>query len=196
MRIHTLILSSAMLLLAVQSQAQQTPPVHHKVLTPEQKAYQQQYQVWFARHQQLQAQAKGIFDQEAAREKAGDCPGEASNREFTVCFGKLADTAEETLKGFEAMIRELLVPPPQMPGAPAAPQPGPGGPDLTATQLIAEFDSVEGSWRQYREIACTAAFHQFGGGTGGPSFQAECELRLTRNHMGELDMIYGNVLHL
>lgn len=138
MRVHTLILSSAMLLLAAQLNPQQTPPVHHKVLTLEQAAYQQQYQVWFARHQQLQAQAKSIFDKEVEREKAGECTGAASNYEFTTCFGKLADTAEETLKGYEATIHELLAPPPQMPGAPAAPPAGPGGPDLTSIRLIAE----------------------------------------------------------
>jgi len=196
MRSYILMTSSAIVLLAGQFRGQQNPPANHKVLTPEQQGYQQQYQSWFARHQQLQAQAKDIFDQEMAREKAGDCSKASSNHEFTVCFGKLADSVEETLKSYEATIRELLVSPPQMSGAPAQPRPGPGGPGLTSTQFIAEFDSVEDPWRQYREMACTAAFHQFDGGTGGPSFQLECELRLTRDHMRELDVIYGNILHL
>jgi hypothetical protein len=28
------------------------------------------------------------------------------------------------------------------------------------------------------------------------SFEAQCELKLTRDHMGELDLIYGDDLHL
>jgi hypothetical protein len=36
----------------------------------------------------------------------------------------------------------------------------------------------------------------FDGGTGGPSFDLECRLKLTRNHMRELDLIYGEDLHL
>ena len=193
MHFRTLRIFSAVLFLAAQIDAQQNPPPHQKVLTPEQKAYQRQYQSWFAHHQQLQAQAKGIFEKEMAQEKAGDCAEASSNREFIDCFGKLADSAEATLKSYEAVIHDLLIPPQQMLGAPAA---GPRGPALTSTQFIAEFDSVENTWRQYREIACTAVFHQFDGGTGGPSFRAGCELRLTGNHMRELDMIYGNVLHL
>jgi len=193
MHFRALRICAAVLFVAGQIHAQQNPPPHQKVLTGEQKAYQQQYQSWFAHHQQLQVQVKGIFDTQIAQEKAGDCAEASSNSEFMACFGKLADTAEETLKGYEATIHELLTPAPQMPGAPPA---GPAGSALASTQHLAEFDSVENTWRQYREIACTAAFHQFDGGTGGPTLQAECELHLTRNHMRELDVIYGNVLHL
>ena len=189
MRVH-IPFALPILLLAALFHAQQNPPARKKVLTPEQKAFQQQYQQWFTRHHQLQAQAKDIFDKETARAKAGDCPGASSNSEFIACFGKLSDAAEETLKSYEAIIHELLIPPPRMPAAPAS------GHTLASTQLNAEFDTVENTWRQYRENACTAAYHQFEGGTGGPSFQVECEVHLTRNHMRELDMIYGNVLHL
>jgi uncharacterized protein YecT (DUF1311 family) len=55
---------------------------------------------------------------------------------------------------------------------------------------------VEQSWWQYREVACAAAFHQFDGGTGGPSFQLECKLKLARDHMRELSLIYGGELRL
>jgi uncharacterized protein YecT (DUF1311 family) len=181
-------------LLATQSHAQTAAPAPHKVLTPEQKAYQQQYQSWFARHQELQAQAKDILAKEGSSEQAGDCTSSSTTLDFKECFSNLADSAEESLKSYESIIHELLAPRPQPPGV-SKPDHGPGGPSLTSTQLIAELDSVEESWRQYREHACTAAFHQFDGGTGGPSFQAECELRLTRNHMRELDIIYGIQLH-
>ena len=70
------------------------------------------------------------------------------------------------------------------------------GVTLLPKQHVAEFRKAEQSWRQYRDTACTAAFHQFDGGTGGPSFELECELKLDRSHMHELDMIYGEDLHL
>jgi uncharacterized protein YecT (DUF1311 family) len=73
--------------------------------------------------------------------------------------------------------------------------PRPGGPALTPKELSDEFERVEKAWQEYRETACTAAFHQFSGGTGGPSFEGQCELKLTRDHMRELDMIYGGAVH-
>jgi uncharacterized protein YecT (DUF1311 family) len=63
-------------------------------------------------------------------------------------------------------------------------------------QYAAEFDGLEKAWQQFRELACKAAFHQFNGGTGAPSFQIQCELKLARDHMRELDLIYGSDLHL
>jgi hypothetical protein len=51
-------------------------------------------------------------------------------------------------------------------------------------QLSVEFDTVE-----QMAPGSHALSAPFGGGTGGPSFQAECA-KLTRDHH-ELDMIYG-----
>ncbi|MGD0628645.1 MAG: lysozyme inhibitor LprI family protein, partial [Terracidiphilus sp.] len=104
--------------------------------------------------------------------------------------------ADERLKSFEQVIRDLQAPSRRMAGAPEPPANGLSSPVLTPEQLSTEFNSVEQLWRQYRTAACSAAFHQFGGGTGGPSFEAQCELKLTRDHMRELDMIYGGDLHL
>ena len=175
--------------------AQQSAPRPAKVLTPEQMTYQQQMREWFAHHHQLQAQGKQLFDDETAREKAGDCPTAQSTVEFETCYAKQIEITNGNLKSYEEVIRGLLSPPPQMPGAPAE-MIGPGGRALSAQDLIDEFNHVEAAWLQYRETACTAAYHQFDGGTGGPPFQQECTLKLTRDHLRELDMIYGNVLHL
>ena len=184
-----------------QSLAQQTadqPNVTSakKVLTPEQKVYQEQDREWMERRHSLQAEAKEIFDSEMTAEKAGDCPDAKTTYDFNVCLGNVLTAADQNLKSFEQSIRDLQAPSPHMAGAPEAPANGIAGPVLTPEQLTAEFDSVEELWRQYRTMACTAAFHQFGGGTGGPSFEAQCELKLTRDHMRELDMIYGGDLHL
>jgi uncharacterized protein YecT (DUF1311 family) len=185
------VVSSAILCFALYGRGQQSQPAHHKVLTPEQQAYQQELKLYSARQQQLQAQGKQILDAEMAREKAGDCPNASSTYDFNICYGKQLDITEANLKRFEAILHDLLAPAPQMPGEPATPPPGPAGPSLTSAQLTAEFESVERIWRQYRDTACTAAFHQFDGGTGGPSFDSECRLQLTRDHMRELRMIYG-----
>ncbi len=174
--------------------SQQPPTKPKKVLTPEQKIYQQQLNQWFVKHHSLQGKAKQVFDAEMAREKAGDCPDAYSTYAINVCLGKQTSITENNLKRYEELIRELMAPEPQIPGQPATNLPGPTGPVLTSEQLELEFDHVEQSWRQYRDRACTAAFHQFDGGTAGPPFEGECEQKLTRDHMRELAMIYEGPL--
>jgi uncharacterized protein YecT (DUF1311 family) len=145
------------------------------------------YQQWDTTQQRLKVQGKQIFDAEMAREKAGDCPASQTTSDFNDCFGKQLTRADESLRSYEASIQSLMAPPPGPPDPsdPELPQP------RTPEQDRAEFDQVEQSWKQYRDLACTAALHQFDGGSGGPSFEMECRLKLTRNHMRELAMIYG-----
>src|SRR5208282_1183415 len=175
---------------------QQGPAIPKKDPTPEQEAYRQ----YEANHRGLQAQAKQVFDTEMAREKAGDCPDAKTDYDFNVCFGKQLTITDQNLKTYEGFIRELMAPPPRAPGQPAVetnpPASGIAGPVLSPAEFEREFERVEQSWWQYRENACAAAFHQFEGGTGGPSFELECKLKLTRDHMRELSMIYGEELHL
>jgi uncharacterized protein YecT (DUF1311 family) len=188
MRTHIVaLIFSAILCLTPYGHGQQNQPADHRALTPEQQAYRQ----WEAHYRQMQAQGTQIFDAEMAREKAGDCPNASSTYDFNVCYGKQLDITEANLKSFETTIHDLLAPAPQAQGEPATPSPGPAGPNLTDAQLTAEFESVERIWQQYRDTACTAAFHQFGGGTGGPGFGMQCRLQLARDHMRELRMIYG-----
>ncbi|MGA3046850.1 MAG: lysozyme inhibitor LprI family protein [Terracidiphilus sp.] len=172
----------------------------NKVVTPEQKVRLQRAKESKATRQGLQAQAKQIFDAEMAREKAGDCNDAQTTYDFNVCFGKQGTTTDENLSSFERIVRELIAPEPQLPAEPATGTSQPvtaiAGPIFTPQQLAAEFDHVEQSWRQYRDTACAAAFHQFSGGSGGPSFELQCELKLARDHMRELDVIYGSDLHL
>ena len=191
-------LSGTMMLIAIlvsqQCCGQESPAKPKKVLTPEQVIYQREWKEFMAKRQGLQAQAKQVFDAEMAREKAGDCPDANTTYDANICFGKEGTITEQNLKSYEGIIQGLLAPAPQMAGQANTDMPGPAGPSLTPAQLSEEFERVEKSWREYRETACTTAFHQFAGGTGGPSFQMECELKLTRDHMRELDMIYGGDL--
>lgn len=149
-----------------------------------------------AKRQSLQAQAKQVFELEMSREKAGDCPDAQTNYDFNICYGNQVTITAQNLKSYEGIIQDLMAPMPQMPGNSADNVPGPAGPSLTPEETREEFDHMEEAWRQYRATACTAAYHQFNGGTGGPSFQMECQLKLARDHMRELDIIYGHDLHL
>jgi uncharacterized protein YecT (DUF1311 family) len=160
-----------------------------KELTPQQKAYRD----YEARRSILQAQGKQILDAEAAREKAGDCPDAQTDEDFNSCFGKQVTIADQHLASFESVIRGLQAP---TPGDSENGSTGIAGPVLTPAQFLTEFDQLEESWRRYRGQACTAAFHQFEGGTGGPSFEMQCKLQLTRDHIRELNMIYGEDLHM
>jgi uncharacterized protein YecT (DUF1311 family) len=164
-----------------------------KTLTPEQQEYQREWRAYMAKRPGLQAGAKRIFDAEMARENAGACPDRVTTYDINVCLGKEVTTTDANLKSYEDRIRELIASAPEMPGAPAS---GPAGPSLTSAQLAAAFDQVRQTWEQYRETACTAAFHQFSGGTGGQSFEMECRLKLDRDHMRELSLVYGGDLRL
>jgi uncharacterized protein YecT (DUF1311 family) len=175
---------------------QQGSIIPNKGPISEQEVYRQSV----AQHRGLQAQAKQVFEMEMAREKMGDCPAAKSDYEFNVCYGKQLAITDQNLNSYEGFIRKLLAPPPQVSGQPAVegnlPANGIAGPVLSSPEFEREFERVEQSWAQYREVACSAAFHQFEGGTGGPSFQLECMLNLARDHMRELNMIYGEELHL
>jgi uncharacterized protein YecT (DUF1311 family) len=136
-----------------------------------------------------------------AREQAGDCPNAQTTVDFVNCFSDRLILAGQSLKRYEDIIRELTDPSPRAPSPqtedhPQEDTPSIGGPALTPQQHLAEFNRVEQSWQRYTTIACKAAFHQFEGGSGGPSFEEQCELKLTRDHLRELDMIYGEDLHL
>lgn len=178
-----------------QCSGQQSSATTKKAPTPDQLAFQRQTSAFRAKRLSLQGLAKQIFDAEMSREKAGDCPNADTTYDVNVCLGKQLTITDQALESYEGVIEGLLAPWPQMPGQANTNAPGPAGPSFTPKQHSEEFERVEKAWREYREAACTAAFHQFEGGTGGPGFQMECRLKLARDHMRELAMIYGEDLH-
>lgn len=169
--------------------AQQTSKPPKRVFTPEEIAHQQQYKLWETNYRSLQAQGKQVYDTEVAREQAKDCPNANSDSDFDVCIGQLITITDGALSSYEQVIRGLQAPQPKMPGE-AAP---PANTSLGATpaQSLAQFNEVEQSWEQYRKVACKAAYDQFYGGSGAGGFGAQCRLQLTRDHIRELHMIYG-----
>jgi hypothetical protein len=164
-----------------------------QLLATTRQTSQQQWADYMARRQTLQAQAKQIVDAETAREKAPECPSATTTYDFNLCYSRQTRIADAGLRSLEGIIRELLAPPPEKPGPVFPAASGVAGPTLTPEQLIAEFNRVEQTWDQYREAACSAAVHQF---HGGPGVQGECQVRLARDHLRELDLIYGAALHL
>jgi Lysozyme inhibitor LprI len=164
------------------------------VLTSQPQAAHQQAQTFDAKRQQLRAQAKAAFDAEAAREKGGDCREAQNTQEFNTCFGDAVTIADQHLEAYEEALEAILAL--HDPDQPSTPSVGIAGPVQTPQQDATEFDHLEQLWHTYLDAASTAAFHQFDGGTGGPSFGLETHLRLVRNHLRELNTLYGIELRL
>jgi hypothetical protein len=173
-----------------QDEGKQSSPEQAKVAIPKQGDDQEQWR------QRLQAQAKQISDAEAERERSGDCTTSSTTAEFDNCFVQRLEQTATNSEKFDGIIRQLQLGSPQIFGSASETTAGTAGPELVPAQYAAEFDGLENAWQQFRELACRTAFHQFDGGTGAPSFQIQCELKLTRDHMRELDLIYGSDLHL
>jgi hypothetical protein len=145
----------------------------------------------------LRAQAKEAIDAEIARDKAGDCPGAHTDYDFNTCFGEAVARADQHLKTFEDALGAILALYETLDSSPPGPPaPGIGGPKRTSVQDAEEFSHLEKLWHTYLDAASAAASHQFDGETGAPSFELETHLRLVRNHMRELNMLYGIELRL
>jgi uncharacterized protein YecT (DUF1311 family) len=173
-----------------QEEGRRSSPEQAKVSIPQQGDDRQQSR------QRLQAQAKQISDSEAERERSGDCPASSTTSEFDNCFLQRLEQTATNLEQFDGIIRQLQLGSPRISGAPSETTAGSAGQELAPVHYAAEFAALEKVWEKFRELACTAALHQFDGGSGASSFQIECELKLTRDHMRELDLIYGSDLHL
>lgn len=175
--------------------SQQTPLAVPNVLTPKQKAFRQQRRDVDTKRESLRTQAKQVFEAEIARQKAGDCPDAKTTYEINICYSKEVGITDQNLKSYELAIRSLLgLKDPDITGQP--PMRGPAGPRLTPEESVSEFDRMEQLWQSYLEAAATAAFHRFGGGTGGPGFQMSTHIQLVRGHLTELNNIYYGLLHL
>jgi hypothetical protein len=183
---------------SAQQPAQNNPaPKPHKVLTPEQKAYQQQYRQFNEERMKLLAQGKQAYEAEIAREKAGDKAGECKDAgttyDWNICLGRDATITEANYTAFTAAIRALLAL--KVPAFPGEDQNfvGMTGKPLTSEEQVKEFDTLESLWQKYLERATSAAYDQFKGGTLAPSFEVQCRRDLMRSHMHELHLIYGDL---
>lgn len=124
------------------------------------------------------------------REKAPECPDAHSTRDWEICLNQESSGTEANYQKYVTAIRATLnLKDPAFAGL----QPMPG--ELTTDQLVAEFDKTANLWESCRDAECAAAFHQFGGGTGGPPAEGECRQRMMRDRMRDLDRVYNVMLY-
>src|ERR1017187_9483019 len=87
---------------------QQAPSGPKRALTHEQQDLQQQVKQAGAERGDLRNEGQQAFDAEMAREKAGDCPDAHNNRDFLMCYEKVLAAADQHLKTYAEMIRDML----------------------------------------------------------------------------------------
>jgi hypothetical protein len=164
----------------------QQDPAPPKSFTPEQLALQQKTREVDAERQRLRAAAKSALDAEMAREQSAGC-AYASTADYNQCYSKVVEISDQNFKIYEDALRGIL-------GLRYPEPPGQAVLTPSASGDAMEFDKVEQLWHSYLDAASLAAFHQFDGGTGGPSFDMETHVRLVRSHLRELDTLYGLTL--
>lgn len=115
---------------------------------------------------------------EKARSKANLCSAaeQGGNARIAQC---LTDEGKETEQDYLAYIRAI--------GA-LRRLPGQSGQRLP-------FDLAEEAWQTYRDRSCTSMANQWEGGDQAPVAYSDCRLRLTWNHMNELDDLCSDLWH-
>ena len=172
-----------------------TPPANpKKVLTPEQRAYQLRANAFFAERARLGTQAKTVYDAELAREKAPECPHADNTRSINECLAHEVEITQANYKAFVAAIRSML-------GLASPDEPGPNDPDGptghpgTPATNTAAFDAAESAWQAYAKAECSAMDTLWRGGTIVNSIDMECDLRMARARMHELNTAYNMQLY-
>jgi uncharacterized protein YecT (DUF1311 family) len=142
----------------------------------------------FDRRYILRAQAEKAWDDEMAREKAGDCDGPKTTYEINMCMGQRIDETLANYKRYTDAVRAWHL-------LPSSRDPDAGG--LTGTpptqeEAIRRFDAAEAAWERYREELCGLVEDMARGGTAAPYVGATCELLVIRNHMRDLGRTFGS----
>jgi uncharacterized protein YecT (DUF1311 family) len=101
-----------------------------------------------------------------------NAPGAPCNKLSTTaqeasCFHKAAEIADQELNRLYARIRSVLPPGDLI--------------DLTEAQR---------AWMSYRDLTCTAEYHLYGGGTGGPVTRLACVAAITQERTATLKTTY------
>jgi len=60
-----------------------------------------------------------------------------------------------------------------------------------APESLEELEQMHRNLEIYRDAVCTAACHQFEGDSGAANSDMQCRLKLARDRMRELHLIYG-----
>jgi uncharacterized protein YecT (DUF1311 family) len=182
-------------LLIVVSSTAQTTPRPKKILTPEQIIYQAQMKTYSAEIARLRDVANSAYSAEIAREKAGDCPNVATTYDINMCLSHEEEITEANYKAFITAFRAILaLPQPTIPGV-KYPILGPSGPEATPETDTAAFDAAESAWHTYATAECNAVDTDWRGGTIVNSMVGQCNLRMARARLHELDTAYSMTLH-
>jgi uncharacterized protein YecT (DUF1311 family) len=147
------------------------------------------FQAFSAQRDQLVQHAAMTFDREMEREKAGDCPNVVTTYDENVCLGQEVATTTANYKDYADTLRSLM----GLRDSSAIVADGPTGTPPTPDEMAKEFDRIETAWDAYRTVLCSAAYHQYRGGTIAPSIELSCNLRAMRTHIRELGGILGNL---
>jgi uncharacterized protein YecT (DUF1311 family) len=183
-------------LLAVYATAQSpTNNRPKKVLTPEQLAYQKEMKDHRKKLDKLRADAAAPYSAELTREKIPLCPDANNTRDLNMCLVHEIELTNTNYKAFTSAIHAMLALP--EPGSPGVSTPiiGPTGPEATPATSMAAFDAAESAWQAYAKAECSAMDTLWRGGTIVNSIVGECELRMVRDRMRELDTAYEMELH-
>jgi uncharacterized protein YecT (DUF1311 family) len=197
MRATILCLALIPALVAAQTAPQPAPsaPRPKKVLTPDQIVYQAQMKTYYAEHTRLTTAANSAYTAEIAREKAPECPNASTTYDINMCLSKEGEITDANYKAFTSALRAMLaLPAPTFPGE-TTPSIGPSGREATPDTNTAAFDAAEAAWHTYTTAECAAIDTLWRGGTIVNSMVGECDLRLTRARLHELNDAYEMPLH-
>ncbi len=143
-----------------------------------------------AQRQRLRDEAKTAFDREIAREKAGQCKNSRTTRDDVSCLNSETESTQGNFDLYARSLRALLAL--KNPGPAAPPVSGPTGIPITPEEQLEQFEKVVTAWRDYSKTACAAAYHLYKGGTIAPVMEIDCQQRLLRSHLRELEAVYGD----
>lgn len=124
------------------------------------------------------------LEAEYAREKLdkeqGICPNAKSTAEINECLGLDSEITQQNYETyFRAIDRLLQLKAPDDIEPMQAPNRGRG---LAQAELL---------WTRYREVQCRTSSDRYFGGTIRPSVFISCKQDLTRRHLHELEILYG-----
>lgn len=100
-------------------------------------------------------------------------PGVPCNKPSTTadeasCFAKASETADRNLNVFYARVRSVL-----------------------SLEERNELLEAQRAWLKYRDLTCTAEYHLYGRGTGGPVTRLACLSAVTQERVNTLKVTYG-----
>jgi hypothetical protein len=134
------------------------------------------------------------------REKAGDCPDANSTAEINICYTEPGNDhrteLEELRRNHPASDGSRM---PQLPGKPDAQQvcqEGQEGRPSRPNSTSSKFDQWSRSGGNTATRPAQPPFTSSTGAPVDPASRWNVELKLARDHMHELDLIYGGDLHL